>query len=71
MAHDELESAARRGQNRFLGGGNGGFTTAQRTSRTFGNKPNFYRLRIGTPSGDKNKVVGFVLGASRPPASRR
>ncbi len=36
----------------------------------FANNPNFYRLRIGIGHpGDKNKVVGFVLG--KPPLSEQ
>ncbi|MBX4365934.1 aminoacyl-tRNA hydrolase, partial [Mycobacterium tuberculosis] len=35
-----------------------------------GNNPNFHRLRVGIGHpGDKNKVVGFVLG--KPPASEQ
>lgn len=46
-----------------LGGGNGGHNGLKDIQSKLGNNPNFYRLRIGIGHpGDKNKVVGFVLG---------
>ena len=51
----------------WIFGGHNGLKDIQ---NKFGNNPNFYRLRIGIGHpGDKNKVVGFVLG--KPPASEQ
>lgn len=48
-----------------LGGGYGGYNGLKDIISKLGNNFNFYRLRIGIGySGDKNKVVGFVLGKS-------
>lgn len=69
VAHDELDLAP--GVAKFkLGGGHGGHNGLKDIINKLGNNPNFYRLRIGIGHpGDKNKVVGFVLG--KPPASEQ
>ena len=62
VAHDELDLPP--GVAKFkLGGGHGGHNGLKDIISKLGNNPNFHRLRvaIGHP-GDKNKVVGFVLG---------
>lgn len=67
VAHDELDLLP--GNARLkLGGGHGGHNGLKDIISKLGNNPNFHRLRIGIGHpGDKNKVVGFVLG--KPPAS--
>ncbi len=46
-----------------LGGGHGGHNGLKDIISKLGNNPNFHRLRVGIGHrGDKNKVVGFVLG---------
>lgn len=67
VAHDELDLLP--GSAKFkLGGGHGGHNGLKDIISKLGNNPGFYRLRIGIGHpGDKNKVVGFVLG--KPPAS--
>ena len=53
-----------------LGGGHGGHNGLKDIISKLGNNPNFHRLRIGIGHpGDKNKVVGFVLG--KPPVSEQ
>ena len=53
-----------------LGGGHGGHNGLKDIISKLGNNPNFHRLRVGIGHpGDKNKVVGFVLG--KPPASEQ
>lgn len=66
VAHDELDLLP--GSARLkLGGGHGGHNGLKDTISRLGNNPQFHRLRIGIGHpGDKNKVVGFVLG--KPPA---
>ena len=69
VAHDELDLPPGVAKIK-LGGGNGGHNGLKDIQNKFGNNPNFYRLRIGIGHpGDKNKVVGFVLG--KPPASEQ
>jgi PTH1 family peptidyl-tRNA hydrolase len=69
VAHDELDIPPGVAKIK-LGGGNGGHNGLKDIQSKFGNNPNFYRLRIGIGHpGDKNKVVGFVLG--KPPASEQ
>ncbi|HCT9093401.1 TPA: aminoacyl-tRNA hydrolase [Serratia liquefaciens] len=69
VAHDELDIPPGVAKIK-LGGGNGGHNGLKDIQNKFGNNPNFYRLRIGIGHpGDKNKVVGFVLG--KPPASEQ
>jgi len=65
VAHDELDLPP--GVAKFkLGGGHGGHNGLKDIISKLGNNPNFHRLRIGIGHpGDKNKVVGFVLG--KPP----
>nr|WP_269134940.1 aminoacyl-tRNA hydrolase [Pseudescherichia vulneris] len=69
VAHDELDLPP--GVAKFkLGGGHGGHNGLKDIISKFGNNPNFHRLRVGIGHpGDKNKVVGFVLG--KPPASEQ
>ena len=69
MAHDELDLPP--GVAKFkLGGGHGGHNGLKDIISKLGNNPNFHRLRIGIGHpGDKNKVVGFVLG--KPPVSEQ
>ncbi len=61
----------RRAWQKFkLGGGHGGHNGLKDIISKLGNNPNFHRLRVGIGHpGDKNKVVGFVLG--KPPASEQ
>lgn len=62
VAHDELDLPPGVVKMK-LGGGNGGHNGLKDIQSKFANNPNFYRLRIGIGHpGDKNKVVGFVLG---------
>ena len=62
VAHDELDLPTGVAKLK-LGGGNGGHNGLKDIQSKLGNNPNFYRLRIGIGHpGDKNKVVGFVLG---------
>lgn len=69
VAHDELDLPPGIVKMK-LGGGNGGHNGLKDIQSKFGNNPNFYRLRIGIGHpGDKNKVVGFVLG--KPPTSEQ
>lgn len=69
VAHDELDLPP--GVAKFkLGGGHGGHNGLKDIISKLGNHPNFHRLRVGIGHpGDKNKVVGFVLG--KPPASEQ
>ncbi|CST28333.1 peptidyl-tRNA hydrolase [Shigella sonnei] len=69
VAHDELDLPP--GVAKFkLGGGHGGHNGLKDIISKLGNNPNFHRLRIGIGHpGDKNKVVGFVLG--KPPVSEQ
>jgi PTH1 family peptidyl-tRNA hydrolase len=69
VAHDELDIPPGSAKIK-LGGGNGGHNGLKDIQSRLGNNPNFYRMRIGIGHpGDKNKVVGFVLG--KPPASEQ
>lgn len=69
VAHDELDLPPGVAKMK-LGGGNGGHNGLKDIQNKLGNNPNFYRLRIGIGHpGDRNKVVGFVLG--RPLASEQ
>ncbi|MBG2875634.1 aminoacyl-tRNA hydrolase [Proteus alimentorum] len=69
VAHDELDLPPGIVKMK-LGGGNGGHNGLKDIQSKFSNNPNFYRLRIGIGHpGDKNKVVGFVLG--KPPISEQ
>lgn len=69
VAHDELDLPPGVAKIK-LGGGNGGHNGLKNIQNQLGNNPNFYRLRIGIGHpGDKNKVVGFVLG--KPPVSEQ
>jgi PTH1 family peptidyl-tRNA hydrolase len=69
VAHDELDLPPGIVKMK-LGGGNGGHNGLKDIQSKFANNPNFYRLRIGIGHpGDKNKVVGFVLG--KPPMSEQ
>ncbi|HEK2896306.1 aminoacyl-tRNA hydrolase [Proteus sp. GOKU] len=69
VAHDELDLPPGVVKMK-LGGGNGGHNGLKDIQSKFANNPNFYRLRIGIGHpGDKNKVVGFVLG--KPPMSEQ
>ncbi|ELX8378798.1 aminoacyl-tRNA hydrolase [Providencia vermicola] len=62
VAHDELDLLPGVAKMK-LGGSNGGHNGLKDIQNKFSNNPNFYRLRIGIGHpGDKNKVVGFVLG---------
>ena len=69
VAHDELDLPP--GVAKFkLGGGHGGHNGLKDIISKLGNNPNSPRLRIGMGHpGDKNKVVGFVLG--KPPVSEQ
>lgn len=69
VAHDELDLPP--GVAKFkLGGGHGGHNGLKDIISKLGNNPGFHRLRVGIGHpGDKNKVVGFVLG--KPPASEQ
>jgi PTH1 family peptidyl-tRNA hydrolase len=69
VAHDELDIPPGVAKIK-LGGGNGGHNGLKDIQSKLGNNPNFYRLRIGIGHpGDRNKVVGFVLG--KPPSSEQ
>ncbi|MEX0447690.1 aminoacyl-tRNA hydrolase [Xenorhabdus sp. SGI246] len=69
VAHDELDLPPGVAKMK-LGGSNGGHNGLKDIQNKFGNNPNFHRLRIGIGHpGDKNKVVGFVLG--KPPANEQ
>ncbi|PHM65761.1 peptidyl-tRNA hydrolase [Xenorhabdus stockiae] len=69
VAHDELDLPPGVAKMK-LGGSNGGHNGLKDIQNKFGNNPNFHRLRIGIGHpGDKNKVVGFVLG--KPPVSEQ
>ncbi|MCW7550409.1 aminoacyl-tRNA hydrolase [Photorhabdus sp. APURE] len=69
VAHDELDLPPGVAKMK-LGGSHGGHNGLKDIQNKFGNNPNFHRLRIGIGHpGDKNKVVGFVLG--KPPASEQ
>ncbi|CAM3573463.1 aminoacyl-tRNA hydrolase [Rouxiella silvae] len=69
VAHDELDIPPGVAKIK-LGGGNGGHNGLKDIQNRLGNNPNFYRLRIGIGHpGDRNKVVGFVLG--KPPTSEQ
>ncbi|CUX96607.1 aminoacyl-tRNA hydrolase [Candidatus Doolittlea endobia] len=69
IAHDELDLLP--GNVRLkLGGGHGGHNGLKNIISHFGNNAHFYRLRIGIGyPGNKNQVVGFVLG--KPPTVER
>ncbi|BAE75156.1 peptidyl-tRNA hydrolase [Sodalis glossinidius str. 'morsitans'] len=69
VAHDELDLLP--GSARLkLGGGHGGHNGLKDIISRLGNNPQFHRLRIGiSHPGDKNQVVGFVLG--KPPTAER
>lgn len=69
VAHDELDLPP--GVAKFkLGGGHGGHNGLKDIINKLGNNPNFHRLRVGIGHpGDKNKVVGFVLG--KPPVNEQ
>ncbi len=69
VVHDELDLPPGVAKMK-LGGSHGGHNGLKDIQNKFGNNPNFHRLRIGIGHpGDKNKVVGFVLG--KPPASEQ
>ena len=70
VAHDELDLPP--GVAKFkLGGGHGGHNGLKDIISKLGNNPNFHRLRVGIGHpGDKNKVVGFVLGRRSGPLHR-
>ncbi len=62
VAHDDLDLPPGVVKIKF-GGSNSGHNGLKNIQNTFGENPNFYRLRIGIGHpGDKSKVVGFVLG---------
>lgn len=67
VAHDELD--LNHGVAKLkLGGGHGGHNGLKDIINKLGNKPNFYRLRIGIGHpGDKSKVVSFVLNKPSKP----
>lgn len=69
VAHDELDLPP--GVAKFKqGGGHGGHNGLKDIISKLGNNANFHRLRIGVGHpGDRNKVVGFVLG--KPPLSEQ
>lgn len=62
VAHDELDLPP--GVAKFKqGGGHGGHNGLKDIISKLGNTQDFHRLRIGIGHpGDRNKVVGFVLG---------
>ncbi|ATZ11416.1 aminoacyl-tRNA hydrolase [Erwinia amylovora] len=62
VAHDELDLPP--GVAKFKqGGGHGGHNGLKDIISKLGNNVNFHRLRIGIGHpGDRNQVVGFVLG---------
>ncbi|WP_192456986.1 aminoacyl-tRNA hydrolase [Musicola keenii] len=67
VAHDELDLLPGVAKLK-LGGGHGGHNGLKDIISKLGNNPNFHRLRIGIGHpGDKNKVVGFVLGKPSAP----
>lgn len=67
VAHDELDLLPGSARLKF-GGGHGGHNGLKDIINRLGNNPQFHRLRIGIGHpGDKNHVVGFVLG--KPPAT--
>ncbi|AKH65412.1 MULTISPECIES: aminoacyl-tRNA hydrolase [Photorhabdus] len=69
VAHDELDLPPGVAKMK-LGGSHGGHNGLKDIQNKFSNNPNFYRLRIGIGHpGDKNKVIGFVLG--KPPTSEQ
>ncbi|WP_037383409.1 aminoacyl-tRNA hydrolase [Serratia sp. DD3] len=69
VAHDELDLPPGVAKLK-LGGSHGGHNGLKDIQSKLGNSANFYRLRIGIGHpGDKNKVVGFVLG--KPPATEQ
>ncbi|CAM4035651.1 aminoacyl-tRNA hydrolase [Xenorhabdus thuongxuanensis] len=69
VAHDELDLPPGVAKMK-MGGSNGGHNGLKDIQNKLGNNPNFHRLRIGIGHpGDKNKVVGFVLG--KPPTSEQ
>lgn len=69
VAHDELDLPP--GVAKFKqGGGHGGHNGLKDIISKLGNNQNFHRLRLGIGHpGDRNKVVGFVLG--KPPVSEQ
>ncbi|WP_455819510.1 aminoacyl-tRNA hydrolase [Pseudomonas cerasi] len=69
VAHDELDLLP--GVAKFKqGGGHGGHNGLKDIISKLGNNLDFHRLRIGIGHpGDRNKVVGFVLG--KPPAAEQ
>src|SRR5699024_6772324 len=67
VAHDELDLNPGVAKMK-LGGGHGGHNGLKDIISQLGNNANFYRLRIGIGHpGDKNKVIGFVLGKPSQP----
>lgn len=67
VAHDELDLNPGVAKLK-LGGGHGGHNGLKDIINKLGNKPNFYRLRIGIGHpGDKSKVVSFVLNKPSKP----
>lgn len=66
VAHDELDLLP--GSARLkLGGSDGGHNGLKDIIRCFGNIAQFHRLRIGIGHpGNKNEVVGYVLGLPSP-----
>ncbi|HCC1284866.1 TPA: aminoacyl-tRNA hydrolase [Salmonella enterica subsp. enterica serovar Paratyphi C] len=72
VAHDELDLPPGVAKFKLGGGhgGHGGHNGLKDIISKLGNNPNFHRLRVGIGHpGDKNKVVGFVLG--KPPVSEQ